>query len=143
METPEKKSWWSRNWKWFVPTGCLGLLALGAGVIALILSLVFGTMKSSDVYQQAFEKASKNQAVITEMGEPIESGWLVAGTINVSGSAGNADMEIPISGPKNSGSIYLAATKSAGRWSFSRLEVSVKGRDYRIDLLGAEKKTTP
>ena len=134
-ETLETKSWWARNWKWFVPAGCLGLMAIGAALVALVVSLVFGALKSSDVYKQAFEKASKNRTVIAEMGEPITSGWLVGGSISVSGPTGNADIEIPISGPKKSGAIYAVAQKSGGRWTFSRLEVSVQGRSDRINLM--------
>ncbi len=29
---PPRPGWWTRNWKWFVPTGCLGMLLLGGGV---------------------------------------------------------------------------------------------------------------
>ena len=135
VEPFEKKSWWSRNWKWFVPAGCLGLVAFGAAVIALVLSIVFGALKSSDVYKQAFEKAARNRTVIAELGEPIKSGWLVGGSISVTGPAGSADIEIPISGPKKSGHIYAVAQKSAGQWTFSRLEVSIQGRADRINLM--------
>ena len=134
-ETSEKKNWWTRNWKWFVPTGCFGLIALGVAAVVLLLSFVIGALKSSDVYKEAFEKASMNRTVIAELGEPIKSGWLVSGAISVSGPTGNADLEIPISGPKNSGSIYAVAQKSAGQWTFSRLEVAVKGRSSRINLM--------
>jgi len=30
-------NWWSRNWKWFVPTGCLTLILL----FSLFLALIF------------------------------------------------------------------------------------------------------
>jgi len=30
--SPKKPTtWWQRNWKWFVPVGCLGLLAIFTG----------------------------------------------------------------------------------------------------------------
>ena len=36
--SPEKQtSWWQKNWKWFVPVGCLGLLAVFIGFAALIV----------------------------------------------------------------------------------------------------------
>jgi hypothetical protein len=134
-QPPVRKSWWSRNWKWFVPVGCLGIVAVVVAVVALFVSLIFGAMKSSDVYKQALEKATANRAVISELGEPIEGGWLVSGTINVSGSAGDADLAIPVSGPKKSGTIYAVARKSAGEWTFSRLEVEVEGGTSRINLM--------
>jgi cytochrome oxidase complex assembly protein 1 len=135
MEQPQKKSWWSRNWKWFVPIGCLGLLVIGVGVIVLFVSIIFGALKSSDAYTQALAKARANPAVISELGQPIEPGWLVSGSVNVSGPSGNADLSIPVSGPKKSGTIYVVARKSAGEWQFNRLEVDVEGRGSRINLL--------
>jgi cytochrome oxidase complex assembly protein 1 len=135
MEQPQKKSWWSRNWKWFVPIGCLGLLVIGVGVIVLFVSIIFGALKSSDAYTQALAKARANPTVISELGQPIEPGWLVSGSVNVSGPSGNADLSIPVSGPKKSGTIYVVARKSAGEWQFNRLEVDVEGRGSRINLL--------
>jgi hypothetical protein len=135
MEQVEKKGWWSRNWKWFVPVGCLSILVLGVVIIALIITLVFGAIKSSDVYQEALTKAKANRTVVAELGEPIDTGWLVSGSINVSGSSGDADLQIPISGPKKSGTIYAVARKTAGAWRFSVLEVEVEGRYDRISLL--------
>ena len=135
MEQPIKKSWWSRNWKWFVPVGCLGGIIAIVVAIALIVTLVFGALKSSDAYKEALEKATRNPTVVSELGEPIEAGWLVSGSINVSGSSGEADLSIPISGPKKSGTIYAVARKSAGVWRFSTLEVEVQGRTTRISLM--------
>ena len=40
-----------------------------------------------------------------------------------------------ISGPKGKGTIYVVAKKSAGEWSYSRMEVEVEGQPGRIDLL--------
>ena len=135
MQQPEKRGWWSRNWKWFVPVGCLSMLVVGAVVIVLIVSLVFGALKSSDVYKQALAKATSNPTVINELGEPIEAGWVVSGSISVSGSSGEADIAIPISGPKKSATIYAVGLKSAGEWKFSRLEVEIPNRPLRINLM--------
>ena len=137
MQQPEKRGWWSRNWKWFVPVGCLSMLAVVAVVIALIVTLVFGALKSSDVYKQAVAKATANPTVISELGEPIEAGWIVSGSINVTGSSGEADLSIPISGPKKAATIYAVALKSAGEWKFSRLEVEVANRPLRINLMSS------
>ena len=136
QQQPEKRGWWSRNWKWFVPVGCLSIVAVVAVVIVLIVTLVFGALKSSDVYKQAMSKATANPTVISELGQPIESGWMVSGSISVSGSSGEADISIPISGPKKSGTIFAVGRKSAGEWKFSRLEVEVPDRP-RINLLSS------
>ena len=134
---PLKKptTWWQRNWKWFVPIGCLGLLAIFTGLVVLIVTIVFGVMKSSDVYKGALAKAKANPAVEMALGTPIEEGLFVMGNINISGSSGEADLAIPISGPDDEATIYVVAEKSAGRWTFLTLVVEIKTTGERIDLI--------
>lgn len=133
----ERPGWWSRNWKWFVPMGCLTFMVLIAGFVALLVLVVFGAMKSSDAYKEAVTQAKNNPAVIEALGSPIEEGWFVSGKTNVNGASGEADLAIAISGPKGSGTIYAVAEKSAGQWVFSTLQVEVKETGQRIDLQAA------
>src|SRR5262249_36859671 len=111
MNPPEKKGWFGRNWKWFVPVGCLSMVGTVVAVVAAFIYFVFGAIRSSDVYQQALAKTRSNPAVVRELGEPIETGWSLSGSINVSNDSGNADLRIPVSGPKKSGAIYAVAIK--------------------------------
>ncbi len=135
MDQSVKPSWWSRNWKWFVPVGCLSSLLVVAAFVAVLFTFVFGLMKSSDAYKQALAMASANPEVAEALGSPIKEGFFTSGNINVSGPSGNADLAIPISGPKGKATIYLEAHKSAGEWSFSKLVVELKGSNRRINLL--------
>ncbi len=135
MNQQKEGSWWNRNWKWFVPVGCLGAIVLFIGFAAIIASFVFGLMKSSDAYKDAVAQAKANSSVVEALGTPIEEGILVSGNINVTGSSGHADLAIPISGPNGKGTIYVVATKSAGKWSFSTLVVEINETATRIDLL--------
>ena len=132
---PQRPGWWARNWKWFVPVGCLTVIALFAAFMAGIVLLVTGSMKSSDAYKLALDKAQKDVRVQQRLGTPIESGIFVSGGINVEGSSGKADLTIPISGPKGKGTIYVDATKFAGEWKFNRLEVGFGDDPERVDLL--------
>ena len=137
-----QRSWWSRNWKWAAPVGCLvlllPLLAIG-GFVGTILAIVFGSIKSSDVYEEALARARANPAVVEALGQPVEDGWLVGGNINVNGPSGSADLSAPLHGPKGKGTLYIVATKSAGRWEYETLEVEVDGKPERINLLEAER----
>ena len=145
METPPpipvqpKGNWWTRNWKWFVPTGCATIIALFVIFILSIVLVVFGALKSTDVYKDAVAKAKTNQAVIEALGSPIRDGMFVSGSSNVNGATGESNLSIPISGPKGKGTIYLSAKKSLGRWNYDDLVVEIKNTGERIDLL--EKKT--
>ena len=134
---PTPPNWWSRNWKWFVPTGCLTLILLFGLFIALIFSVVMGSMKSSDAYKQAVARARANPTVVESLGTPIAEGYFVSGNINVQNDRGNADLQIPISGPKGKAVIYAVAVKSGGQWEFSRLSVAIEGQP-ELDLLGSE-----
>ena len=135
INQPKEKNWWNRNWKWFVPVSCFGALVLLVGFVALIVNIVFGFMKSSETYEQAVARARTNSAVMEALGSPIEEGLLVAGNIRISGSSGESDLAIPISGPKGKATIYAVASRSAGIWTFSRLEVAIRESGERIDLL--------
>lgn len=132
---PEQKGWFGRNWKWFIPTGCLSIILLAAIGIGSIVYFALGSIKSSYVYTEALNKAKSNPAVVSELGEPIEAGWRLSGNINVDGDSGKADVKIPVSGPKKSGSIYATAVKKQGKWDFSALEIEIEGKTERINLL--------
>ena len=135
----QPKGCWGRNWKWIVPTGCLGLLvvvaALGVGIFFVVMSAV----KSSEVYRFALAKARSNPTVVAELGEPIKDGWFVQGSVNEQlGGHGQARFQIPISGPKKSGTIYVVALKDPQvheySWYYTTLSVEIEGRADRIDL---------
>jgi len=134
---PQEKvrTWWQRNWKWFVPVASLGFLALFAAFIMLIITIVFGMIKSSDVYKDALATAQTHPAVVKALGSPIKAGIFVMGSINVSGASGQADLAIPISGPIGKGTIYAVASRSAGRWAFSKLVVEIKATKEIIDII--------
>ena len=53
---------------------------------------------------------------------------------NVNGGSGDADLSIPISGPKGKATIYAVAKKSAGEWSYSKLAVKIDSSGETIDL---------
>ena len=136
---PQQPGWWKRNWKWFVPVTLLCMLVLGVGVVALIVTFVFGSIKSSAPYTKALAQAKTDPAVIAELGEPIEAGWYVTGNISVNGQASNADLNIPIYGPNKSGTLHVIALKSASvpgmeDWKITKLEVAVPGRTQSIAL---------
>src|SRR5436853_5939931 len=60
--------WWSRNWKWFVPTGCFTFIALGVLFVVCIVLFVFGVLKSTDVYKTAVAGAKDEQRVSAARG---------------------------------------------------------------------------
>ncbi len=128
-----KKSWV----KWVV-LGCSGLIVLGVLAAAVLVSLVMGGVKKSGAYQEAMSKVRASRPAIAALGEPIESGFFVAGSVNVEGPSGEAELSIPLSGQRGKGTLYVEAKKRAGRWEFALLELAVAGQETRIDLLAEE-----
>lgn len=131
---PPRSNWWSRNWKWFVPTGCFTFVALGVAFVVCIFFLVFSVLKSTDVYKTAFARAKNDPRVTAVFGTPIHDGMFVSGNTRVSGGSGTAEFAIPISGPKDKGTIYVGATRSNGDWLFLKLLVKVNSTGETIDL---------
>ncbi|MGH8025835.1 MAG: cytochrome c oxidase assembly factor Coa1 family protein [Pseudoxanthomonas sp.] len=111
------------------------LLTLFAGAILLLISGIFGMIKSSDAYSHSLQQAQRNPAVVAALGDPVKDGWLVMGNISVNGPTGEANLQIPISGPKAEGDLYVEATKSQGQWNYKTLLVRVDGAKESIDLL--------
>ena len=134
-QQPVRRGWWSRNWKWFVPVGCLSLLIIAAAGVGLAVYLVFGLIKSSGPYTEAMEYVSSKPAVTEALGEPIEATFWVTGNVNIENDTGRADLAIPISGPRGDGTIYVEADRSAGQWRLTSVVVEIEQTGERIDLL--------
>jgi len=122
--------------KW-VLIGCGGALVLFVGFVLAIAGIVFASFRNADVVRMAVQRAERNPEVARSLGTPLKAGWLISGSININGSSGNADMSVPVTGPKAKGTIYLVATKSAGEWKFQRLDVELPDRAERVRLVGA------
>ena len=64
----------------------------------------------------------------------IRPGIMPTGSINVENQRGEADLDIPISGPGGSGSIHVRATKEAGGWTIDVLTVRHEESGQMWDL---------
>jgi hypothetical protein len=127
--------WFSRNWKWLVPSGCLLMAVLIACFIGAIMYFVFSMMKSNDAYQHALEIARNNPAVVEALGKPIEDGAFVTGNFEENGTSGTANFAIPLSGPKGTGKVYVEARKSAGQWNYAVIVFEAEATKQRVNLL--------
>lgn len=118
-----------RNWKWMLPVGCLGLflglVTLGVGVFFIAMS----AMKSSEVYQGALKIAQTHPAAIERLGEPIKDGWYAKGNVRLNNDMGSANLDIPVSGPKKSGTLHVWAATRDGVWTYEKLDLETEGAD--------------
>ena len=60
---------------------------------------------------------------------------MMTGKISENGETGSADLTIPLSGPNGGARLHLRASKSAGVWKYSQLQVKVDTTNQWIDLL--------
>jgi len=139
-ENEKKNTWFDRNWLWVVvPLAVVGFLGSLAVFAAVIVSVVFGILKSTDPYQQAVSRSRANAVVISALGTPIKEGWFLQGQVNYENQTGNAELSIPLTGPKGSGTVYIVGKRVGGKWSYSRIAVTLDKTHEVVDLGGTAK----
>ncbi|MCW7550571.1 cytochrome c oxidase assembly factor 1 family protein [Photorhabdus sp. APURE] len=123
----EKRNWLARKWKlmivWFIPVFIVGAFMI-----------VMGVMKSSEPYKKALSLAQSNPVVKNILGQPIEAGWFVSGSINER----EAEFDISIKGNRSGGSVHVDANKYAGYWRYKNITVQPDSSGRLIDLLAVD-----
>jgi hypothetical protein len=122
-----KSSWFRRNWKRF-------LSAVGVVLFVMVVAVLL-SFRNADATALAMTTASSNPAFIDRIGQPINKGWLIKGSIQVSPGFGYAELAIPVSGPKGKGTLYALAVKRAGIWTLTFLQFGADGESSRLELL--------
>lgn len=130
------RGWWSRNWAWVVPVGCLLPVLVCGGFFAGIFFFVGAVVQRTDGYQTALNRARANPEVVAALGTPIEPRfWVIQGSSEVTDES--TRLKIPIKGPKGTATIVVNGRKVDGRWAYSTMLVRLEdGRT--IDLSDAE-----
>ncbi len=134
LPQPLQKNWISRHpaLTVLVAIGIFGIFCL---VVGGFVFFIFSLMGNSTPARMGVARAQANPVVIQQLGTPLKEGWSVTGSININNDAGHAELEIPVTGPRGRGEIYVLADKRFGKWTYSDLEISVSGSDQRINLL--------
>lgn len=127
-----QRGWWSRNWKWMVPVGCVGMLAMCGCLGALIAGAVYGSFKNTGAYTEAVAVAMSDSEVQATLGEKIDTGFPM-GSVKSTNGRTRADLTISLDGNKADGTLRVKGVDNGGGWEFSVLQVEVPGRPP-IDL---------
>ncbi|WP_299112496.1 cytochrome c oxidase assembly factor Coa1 family protein [uncultured Winogradskyella sp.] len=135
MEDYRKKSWFGRNWGWLLGGGCLMFIVVAVVVIGGLIYKVSDTIKESEPYTYAYDKAVKNEQVIEFLGTPIETNGMGNTSYKYSNGSTTVELTIPIKGPKDEGSIIVDAEKINDEWAYHLLYVKIDGETEAIDLL--------
>ena len=125
-----------------------------AGFVAVAISIslgaygvqkIFGVLKDNDAYRMSMQEITSSPAVTAALGNPIDAGFWVTGTINVDlvEGTGQAQLNIPLSGPKASGSALSQALRTDGKWVIELLMVKVDGQAEPIVLVNLRSRPIP
>ncbi len=125
--TSRQRGWVTRH-RW-------QLIAIAFALIGAIQLLSDVYLSMGEVSREAFNRAQASSAAVQRLGTPISRGWVVSGTWSVSKVSGNANIALPISGPKAKGTLYVVAKKDLGLWTFQTLQLALDGDNNRVDLL--------
>jgi hypothetical protein len=118
-----------------IALGFAFVVAVCLGFVVVLFAVIFQVLRSSDATRLAVQRARANEEVAQAVGTPFKVGFLVEGTIHVANSSGDADLTIPISGPRGKAAIYAVETKERGLWNATMLQVEIQGSGRRIDLM--------
>jgi hypothetical protein len=114
-------------------SGCLKVFLIGCGVLlflfvafcAVLVFIVFAAIKKSDAYEQALNRVRNDQRVQAALGEPIEPGFWVSGSVSADvQKGGTADFTFPVSGPKTKAKVHAIAATRGQTWEFTTLDVT-------------------
>lgn len=129
-------NWFSRNWKWLLPVGCLVPMVccgvFGAGTYLVVTKVI----QSSGAYAGALEMVTQNTEVAEALGAPVTPGFGMSGAVKEQNDTGSADFTVPLSGSKGAGSMHVVASRRGGKWHYTVVDVVVGGKtiDVLMDL---------
>jgi len=132
----QKKSWFKRNWPWVVPVGgCLTLIVI---FFVFIGTAIFGVSKmftGSEPYKDGLDKVQRDEYVVQQLGEPIETNGIMSGSLKLENDEGTVDISIPIKGPDGEGKLFIVGSKENDQWTYSEMYVIIEETNEQVDLL--------
>lgn len=103
-------------------------------VFPLFFTLI-GNMLKGEAFEQSMTAISQHADVVDMIGEPIEAGYFVTGSIRTSGSNGEAYLQYSLSGPKGEAEAYVQAYKDMDVWVLHNVIVHWPESDTRIQVV--------
>jgi hypothetical protein len=118
----------------WVAMGCGGCLTGLVIFVVAVYAIVVGAMKHSAPVEETLRRAKADPRVVAALGEPIETGFLFTGKLNVNDRDGGADIRYPIVGPKGKATVTVVAMKNNDKWEYQEIIVAPQNGPP-IDLL--------
>ena len=116
-------AWWDANKRWFL--WVLIGVPVGASVLGLVLALIGVTvwLWSTPVAGLSLDEVRASAEVVDVLGEPIEAGWFIQGSVDE--SAGVAELRYVVNGSKAEGGVRVKAELIDGDWVVTGLDIGV------------------
>jgi hypothetical protein len=120
-EQPQKpRGWWSRNWKWFVPTMLLLMVLMCSGCLVSVALFFVNGLRHMEPYMVTMDKIQTNQQVVEAFGEPItDCSW----TPTLTADGNGIDMRWDIKGPKGKGKAYVKSRVTNQKFDIVVIEI--------------------
>lgn len=135
-ENQHHQSWWKRNWKWAVPTGC-GIFFV-VGIILIIAGVFYGVtsaISESIPHQNALKMVRQDSRIVELLGEPIEPNGITGGSFNSSNGYKTVQLTIPIKGPKGEATIRVEGEGVGEKYTYQVMNVYSQSAEEIINLL--------
>jgi len=133
------KSWWGKNWKWFLLTLTFPLL------FWLILSLsvdgnvtdIAKAYSDNSLYEKAIEKVKSNHRVLEVIGEiePIDKLAIFEGNAIYSNNNNSVELSVRVKGNKGKGKMDISADKNGSEWKYKKISIRIKEPKEEIQIL--------
>jgi hypothetical protein len=136
-----KKSWWTSNWKWFLPISLLLFLLLfgfllSSNIVGNITNIAQGYSDPS-LYKEAIVLANSNKRVQELIGdiEPIDQFAILEGNTIYSNNNNTVALSIRIKGKKGKGKMDILAERNGTVWKYQKINIRVKNPKEEIQIL--------
>ncbi len=130
-ELIEQKSWWKRNWKWFLPI---------SGLIVIFIAIFFSSGMSgavtnlaqayadAELYENALEKVKTDQRATELLGEiePIDKLAILEGSVGYSDDNKTVNSSIRLTGKKLVARMDITATQINNKWNHKKINIRIK-----------------
>lgn len=118
-----------------------------AGTLLLAVGLAFGVisaLKNSLTYALTMQEVRTNAAAKAALGDNIEAGFWVNGSISIDiDGSGDAQLSIPLTGSKGSGTVVSRGVRTNGIWELRLVLLDVDGSDAPLVLKNEDNLAIP
>jgi hypothetical protein len=139
-ELTERKNWFSKNWKWFLPLALISILIFTVVITSTSkndLTNIAQAYTETALFEKAIEKANKNKRVLQTLGviQPIDKMAILEGNTIYTNNNKTVVLSVRIKGTRANGKIDISAYKKEREWNYTKISVRVKKTKEEIKIL--------